>query len=304
MLSALVTGATGFVGTKLLARLDQPTVLSRSVERAAALVAPRGGRAFGWDPLAGPPPAAAFEGIEAIFHLAGDPVAEGRWTARKKASIRDSRVLGTRHLVAALRDLPRRPAVLVSASAIGYYGSRGAECLDEASAPGNDYLAQVCQAWEQEALAARELGLRVVPVRIGIVLGPGGGALAKMLPPFYAGLGSPLGSGEQYMSWIHLDDLVELLLFAAREPALGGPTNGVAPGAVTNREFTRTLARVLGRPAFLPPMPGFVLKTLVGEFAEVLLASQRVVPRAAQSAGFTFRFSELEPALRDVLGRT
>jgi uncharacterized protein (TIGR01777 family) len=300
---ALVTGGTGFVGRRLLAKLDRPVVLSRNAEKAARQLETFQVRAFSWEPSSGPPPAAAFEGIDTVFHLAGDPVADGRWSEKKKAQIRDSRVVGTRNLVAALRGLSTKPKTLVSASAVGYYGSRGDEELEERSPPGHDFLAEVCVGWEHEAVAAREFGVRVVPIRTGIVLGEKGGALAKMLPPFYLGLGGPLGSGEQYMSWIHIDDLVELLLFAAREGGIGGPLNGAAPHPVTNREFTKTLGRVLGRPTFMPPVPPLALKTLVGEFAEVLLASQRAQPRAALAAGFAFRFSDLGPALRNVLHR-
>jgi uncharacterized protein (TIGR01777 family) len=300
---ALVTGATGFVGHQLLAKLDRPVVLSRNAEKAARQLEKFNARAFEWEPLGGSPPAAAFEGVDTIFHLAGDPVAEGRWTAAKKARIRDSRVTGTRNLVAALGGLSTRPPVLISASAVGYYGSRGDEELDERSSPGHDFLADVCIGWEREAMAARELGIRVVPIRTGVVLGKNGGALAKMLTPFSLGLGSPLGSGNQYMPWIHIDDLVEEMLFAAREASVSGPLNGTAPHPVTNREFTRTLGRVLGRPTFMPPVPPFALKLLIGEFAEVLLTSQRALPRAAVAAGFTFRFSELEPALCDILHR-
>jgi uncharacterized protein len=330
---ALVTGATGFVGRRLLAKLARPVVLSRNSQRVSRELVGFQAQGHDWNPLAGPPPAAAFEGVEAVFHLAGEPVAEGRWTSAKKARIRDSRVTGTRNLVEGLRthieasggreapgnvasekmetyreaDTSRSPRllprVLVSASAVGYYGSRGEELLTEQSSPGSDFLADVCAGWEQEAVAARELGIRVVPIRIGIVLGPGGGALAKMLTPFKLGLGSPLGSGQQYMPWIHLDDLVELMLFVAGHATLDEPLNAAAPNPVTNREFTKTLARVLGRPAFLPPVPGFAMKLLVGEFAEVLLGSQRVVPQAAEAAGFRFRYPHLEPALRDVLGR-
>jgi len=300
---ALVTGATGFVGRRLLAKLQQPVVLSRDASRAAKQLEKFNVRAFEWNPQEEPPPAAAFEGVDCIFHLAGDPVAEGRWTAKKKARIRDSRVTGTRYLVAALGGLSTRPKTLISASAVGYYGSRGDEEVDERSPPGHDFLADVCIAWEKEAVAARELGLRVVPVRVGIVLGEKGGALAKMLTPFSLGLGSPLGSGNQYMPWIHIDDLVEEMLFAAREPSLNGPLNGTAPHPVTNREFTKTLGRVLGRPTFMPAVPPIALKLLIGDFGEVLLTSQRALPRAALAAGFAFRFAELEPALREVLHR-
>ena len=300
---ALVTGATGFVGRRLLGKLTQPIVLSRNAAKAEQSLRSLKVKAFAWEPQAGPPPAAAFAGIDTVFHLAGDPVAEGRWTAAKKARIKDSRVVGTRNLVAGLRALPTRPRVLVSASAVGIYGSRGDEALDEASSHASDFLADVCAGWEREAFAARDLGIRVVPIRVGIVLGAGGGALAKMLTPFRLGLGSPLGSGGQYMPWVHIDDLVELMLFAAREEQANGPLNGVAPHPVTNLEFTKTLGRVLGRPTFMPPVPRFALRTVLGEFADVLLASQRVYPRAAQAAGFTFRFPDLEPALRDILSQ-
>jgi uncharacterized protein (TIGR01777 family) len=300
----LVTGATGFVGHRLLRKLDSPRVLSRKAAKAEAELKEFGVTAFDWDPLKGPPPQAAIEGVDAVIHLAGDPVASGRWTKAKKARIRESREIGTRNLVDGLDALARKPAVLVSASAVGIYGDRGDEELTETSRPGSDFLAEVCLAWELAAMAAVQVGIRVVPIRIGIVLGEGGGALGKMLTPFKLGLGSPLGSGRQYMPWIHIDDLVEMLLFAVRENSVYGPLNGVAPSPVTNREFTKTLGRVLKRPTFMPAVPGFALKTMLGEFAQVLLASQRVVPQAALARGFAFRFRELEPALSDVLGRT
>jgi uncharacterized protein (TIGR01777 family) len=301
-MKALVTGATGFVGRRLLVRLPGAIVLSRGAERARADLRPLEVQTFEWNPLAGPPPAAALAGIDAVFHLAGESVAQGRWTAAKKARIRDSREIGTRNLVAGLRGLSERPGVLISASAVGYYGSRGDEELTEQSFPGSDFLADVCQIWEREALAARELGVRVVPIRIGVVLGPEGGALAKMLTPFSLGLGSPLGSGRQYMPWIHVDDLVELMLFAAGDETLRAPVNGVAPTPVTNREFTRALGRALGKPTFMPPIPGWAMKLLFGEFAQVLLASQRVVPRRALAAGFEFRFTDVQEALNDIVG--
>jgi uncharacterized protein (TIGR01777 family) len=300
---ALVTGATGFVGPHLLAKLDRPVVLSRDAAKATRQLAQFNVQAYSWEPQTEKPPVAAFDGVDCVFHLAGDPVAEGRWTAAKKARIEGSRILGTRNLVATLREVSTRPATLISASAVGYYGSRGDEVLDENAPPGNDFLAEVCVGWEREATAARELGVRVVPIRTGIVLGKGGGALGKMLTPFKLGLGSPLGSGRQYMPWIHINDLVDEMLFAARTPTVIGPLNGTAPNPVINRDFTKTLGRVLGRPTFLPPMPGFALELLVGEFGEILLTSQRAIPKAALAAGFKFQFDELEQALRDVLTR-
>jgi len=299
----LVTGATGFVGHRLLARLQQPLVLSRNAEKAQKDLAAFQVRAFAWEPMEGPPPAVAFESVDTIFHLAGDPVAEGRWTDQKKARIRDSRIIGTRNLVAGLRNLAVKPQTLVCASAVGYYGSRGDEELDETASPGSDFLAEVCVGWEREAARARELGIRVVSIRTGIVLGTGGGALAKMLTPFKLGIGSPLGNGRQYMPWVHIDDLVELMLLAAGNANLSGPVNGVAPHPVTNREFTKTLGHVLGRPTFMPAVPPIALKVLIGEFGQVLLDSQRAVPRAALNAGFAFRFPKLEPALREILHR-
>ena len=300
---ALVTGATGFVGRRLLAKLDNPVVLSRNAAKARKSLADHHVTAYAWDAENRPPPAEAFDGVDTVFHLAGEPVADGRWTAAKKIRLRESRVQGTRNLVATLRAIGGGPKTLISASAIGYYGSRGDELLDEASTPGDDFLAEICVEWEREAQAAREFGVRVVPVRVGIVLGEKGGAMAKMLPPFYAGLGSPLGSGEQYMSWIHIDDLVDMMLFAASTNTVGSPLNGVGPAPVTSREFTKTLGRVLNRPTFMPSVPGPVLRLAVGQFGDVLLTSQRVYPKRSLEAGFRFQYPTLETALKNVLRR-
>jgi uncharacterized protein len=298
----LVTGATGFVGKRLLGKLDRPVVLTRDRARAEKSLAQFQVRTFGWDPEK-PPPAEAFDGIDAVIHLAGDPVAEGRWTEAKKERIRESRIAGTRNLVTTLRAIGTRPKVLVSASAVGIYGDRGDEQLDEHSPPASDFLAEVCKGWEHEALEAASLGVRVTLVRVGIVLGEKGGALSKMLTPFYLGLGSPLGSGDQYMPWVHIDDLVGIFLHAARHEHVKGPLNGVAPNPVTNREFTKTLGKTIGRWTFMPPVPPFVLKTMLGEFANVLLDSQRVYPVATKQAGFVYQHPDLEPALRHILHR-
>lgn len=303
----LVTGATGFVGQRLLARLERPVVLSRNAAGARKKLSERLFDAYDWDPEHHEPPLAAFQQVDTIFHLAGDPVADKRWTPEKKIRLRESRVAGTEHLVDALARLPpqARPKTLISASAIGYYGSRGDEILDEQSAAAStdDFLGEICIAWEREAAKAADLGVRVVMVRIGLVLGPAGGPLEKIVPPFKFWAGSCLGDGRQWMSWIHLDDLVDLLLFAAETPTLRGPVNGVAPNPVTNREFTRVLAEALGVPTLLPGVPAFALDVLVGEFGKVLLASQRIVPKAAEHAGFHFRFPHLSGALRDILAR-
>lgn len=297
----LVTGATGFVGRRLLKHLDQPVVLSRNAVKAQTDLARFGVKAYAWNPAKEPAPAKAFDGIDTVFHLAGDPVAEGRWTAAKKVRLRESRIAGTQNLVKTLSELKTRPQVLVSASAVGFYSDRGEEILDESASPRGDFLGELCQAWEREANEAEKLGIRVVPIRIGIVLGEKGGALAKMLPPFYFGLGAPLGSGRQYMPWIHIEDLVRLMVFAAENDHVRGAINGVGPHPVTNREFTKTLGRVVSRPTIFPPVPGFMLNLMFGEFGQILLHSQRVVPKKALDAGFEFQFSELEPALRDVL---
>jgi len=299
-MKVLVTGASGFVGPRLLRLLDRPVVLSRNPDRSRAAIGMLAGRIVRWDPMQGPPPAEAFEGIDVVMHLAGESVAEGRWTVAQKARIRDSRVIGTRHLVQGIAQAAVRPRTLVSASAVGYYGDRGEEELTESAAPGRDFLAEVCVAWEQEALAARQHGVRVVTARTGIVLGAGGGALAKMLTPFKLGGGGPLGNGRQWMPWIHVADLARLYVHAAETTALDGPMNAVAPHPVRNAEFTKALARQLHRPAFLPA-PYFGLRLLFGEFAQVLFASQRVIPQVAVDSGFVFQYPEIAAALREIL---
>ena len=231
-----------------------------------------------------------------MFHLAGEPVAEGRWTKAKKARIRDSRVAGTKHLVERLRKLERRPEVLVSASAVGIYGSRGDDVLTESAAPAEGFLAEVCREWEAEAQAAEDLGMRVVTIRVGLVLGSQGGALARMLPLFEFCAGGRLGHGRQWMPWIHVDDLAALFKFCAGNTQLSGSVNGAAPNPVTNREFTKALASAVGRPALFPA-PAFALRLALGEFAKVLLASQRVAPEKAQAAGFQFEHRTIESAL-------
>ena len=300
-MKALVTGATGFVGPRLLRLLDRPVVLSRNLDHARASIGTLAGRIVQWDPMQGPPPAEAFEGIDVVLHLAGESVAEGRWTAAQKARIRDSRVVGTRHLVQGIAQAAVKPKTFVSASAVGYYGDRGDEELTEAASPANDFLAEVCVAWEREAVAAEQHGVRVVTARTGIVLGAGGGALAKMLTPFKLGGGGPLGNGRQWMPWIHVADLARLYLHAAETESIRGAMNAVAPHPVRNSEFTKALARQLHRPAFMPA-PYFGLRLLFGEFAKVLFASQRVIPRVALDTGFVFQYPEIGEALREILG--
>lgn len=297
---ALVTGATGFVGRKLLAKLQRPVVLSRDAVTASARLGPEA-RVFPWNSSQEPAPKDAFQDVDVVFHLAGESVAEGRWTTAKKARIRDSRVVGTRNLVDTIRRLDRKPSVLVAASAIGYYGDCGDKILDETAPPARDFLGEVCAAWEREARAVTEFGVRVVNVRLGLVLGRDGGALSKMLTPFRLGLGSPLGSGCQWMSWVHLDDVIGVLLLAAERTDLQGPLNATAPYPVTNREFTKALGRAVHRPTLLPAVPATVLRWSLGELAGVILASQRVLPRHAQAAGYSFAYPNLEEALRDLV---
>jgi len=288
-----VTGASGFIGRRLIERLESGGCALRVAGRKPVGNLPF----FFWEACAeNLPPEESLRGAEAVIHLAGESVAQ-RWTSEAKRRIRTSRVDGTRRLVEALSRLPRRPGVLVCASAIGIYGSRGDEILTEQSPSGEGFLAEVCREWEEVAAAAETLGVRVVRLRTGMVLGRDGGALVRMLWPFRLGLGGRLGSGRQWMSWIHRDDLVELIRFTAEQPAVRGAVNAVAPHPVTNAEFTRQLAATLRRPAVFP-VPAFALRALFGEMASILLDSQRAVPEAAQRAGYRFEHPELGPALR------
>ena len=301
-MKALITGATGFVGRRLLEKLTSPVILTRDPERARQQIDRDDVRYHGWNADEEIPPAEAFEGVDVVFHLAGESVAKGRWTAAKKKRIRDSRVIGTRNLVEGLRALENPPGVLVSASAVGFYASRGDEILSEQSSQGDDFLADVCQQWEAESARAAESGIRVVNPRISIVLGTSGGALKQMLTPFRFGVGGRLASGRQWMPWIHIDDLVAAMLRMATSPELSGPVNAAAPGEVTNLEFTKTLGRVLKRPTIFP-VPRFMLRLLIGQFAEILVASSRIAPQRLLDAGFPFAYPELEAALRHLLGR-
>jgi len=299
-----ITGATGFIGRRLIELLasesgagtpHQLHVLSRRTNIRFGDIAVWISK---WDPMAEDPPAESLANADAVVHLAGEPVAQ-RWTPEAKTKIRESRVRSTERLVRALTKLSRRPAALVCASAIGIYGSRGDEVLTESSAPANDYLAEVCRAWEEQAVAAEALGMRVARIRIGVVLGKGGGALEKMLPPFRAFVGGKVGSGKQWMSWIHIDDMAGILRHALMNP-MSGAFNATAPNPVTNEQFTSELAKALSRPALFP-VPGFVLKAMFGEMSEILLGGQRVLPRATEAAGYRLQFPVLSEALRNIL---
>jgi hypothetical protein len=288
----LITGATGLIGRELVRRIPGSVVLSRDPDRAARALGSV--EAHAWDS----PPPAALQDVDVIFHLAGESVGSGRFTPDRKRRIRDSRVLGTRHLVAALGH---RHGVLVSASAVGYYGDRGDELLDERSAPGTDFLAEVCAEWEAEAMAAERSGLRVVLVRMGMVLAGGGGALARMLPAFRMGLGGRLGNGRQWMSFIHLRDAVGILQHASRHAEIRGPVNAVAPDPVTNAEFTRALGRAVHRPAVLA-VPDLALRVGLGEMSQILTASQRVIPAVATASGYAYQHPTLDGALAEATG--
>jgi len=291
-----VSGASGMVGGTLTARLQQDGHEVMPLVRHSA-----GDAGISWDPADGQIDADRLNGFDAVVHLAGENIAEGRWTAAKKARIRDSRVQGTRLLSSALAQLENKPQVLVSASANGYYGDRGDELLTEDSPAGDGFLPEVCVDWEAATQPAVEAGIRVINLRIGPVLSTQGGALAKMLLPFRMGVGGVVGNGRQYFSWIELDDLVGAIVFAIQHESLRGPVNAVAPQSVTNREFTKTLGKVLKRPTVMP-MPAFAMRLALGELADgLLLASARVEPRRLLDTGFPFAYPDLEGALRHLL---
>jgi uncharacterized protein (TIGR01777 family) len=299
-----LTGATGTLGRaiveELLARGDEVTVLSRDAGKASEAFGGRV-RALGWkDPKAEGPPTEALAGQDGVIHLLGEPVAQ-RWSDRAKQEILDSRVLATRNLVAALKDADPRPGVLVSQSASGWYGPRGDETVDESEPAADDFLAQVCVGWEAEARAAEELGIRVALTRTGVVLSESGGALEKMLPPFKAGVGGPVAGGNQYVPWVHADDVVGAMIFALDTGAASGPINLSAPEPVTNRELSKTLGRVLRRPA-VAPVPALALKLLYGEMAQIVTTGVRMVPKRLEELGYAFRRPELEQALRSATG--
>jgi uncharacterized protein len=295
-----VTGSTGMVGSALVDALEAREHLVRRLVRHEIT---DGDREIRWDPDRGEIDAAELNGVDGVVHLAGENIAGGRWTESFKRRILESRTTGTRLLADTLAGLEMKPAVLVSASAIGYYGNRGEEQIDELAPSGNGFLAEVCREWEVAAEPAHDAGIRLVKLRIGPVLSPRGGALAKMLTPFKLGLGGVVGSGRQYFSWIALDDLVSAIIFALETESLIGPVNAVAPGAVTNREFTKTLGRVLARPTLFP-MPAFAARLAFGEMAdEMLLAGARVAPHELTAAHFKFAYPELEPALRHLLSK-
>jgi uncharacterized protein len=307
-LAVTVTGATGLLGPSLVDALHerdaQVTVLTRDPERARARLGDV--EAVSWDLLGEPAPVEALRGRDAVLHLAGEPVAQ-RWSEKVKRAIRDSRAIGTANLVAGLAqagesDPGERPRTLISSSATGYYGPHGEEPLDEDTPAGSDFLAQVCVAWESAAAGAGELGMRVVHARTGVVLDQSGGALAKMLPPFRLGVGGPVAGGEQYMPWVHAQDVVGMMLAALEDERWSGPINATAPDPVPNRVFSKVLGKVLGRPSLLP-VPGLALHVLYGEMAEIVTTGARVMPAKPLVLGYEFAYPQLEAALRDALTR-
>lgn len=289
----LIAGGSGFVGSALIRDLKfaghQTAIIARDPKKFSA---PSVG--WGTEELI-----RAVSEYDAVVNLAGEPIIGKRWNEKQKQRLWDSRIGSTKKLVDAMKEAKTRPKVFISASAEGYYGPRGDEALDETDSGGNDFLAGLCKKWEEEALRAKSLGIRTAIIRLGVVLGMGGGALSKMVPQFKLGLGGPLGHGRQYLSWIHISDLARLFLFLLEREGLEGAFNGTAPNPATNREFSKTLGRVLRRPALFP-VPGFILKLALGEAADAILTGQRVMPKRTLEAGFEFRFSNLEEALRNL----
>ncbi len=294
----LISGASGLVGSAL------GRALRAEGHTVARLVRPGGAAADGdvrWDPASATIDRSALEGADAVVHLSGASIADGRWTAARKATLRSSRVGSTRLLVDSIAQLHQKPRVMVSASATGYYGDRGDEMLTEGSEPGTDFLALLARDWEAETMRAQELGIRVTTLRFGVILAREGGALPKMLLPFRFGLGGRIGSGRQWMPWIALDDAVRVVIAAITDDRFSGAVNTVAPNPVRNGEFTRVAARVLHRPAIFA-VPAFVLRIALGEMAQpLLLASTRAVPERLTKMGYSFRFAELEPTLWELL---
>lgn len=294
----LVTGSSGLVGSELVPFLKKEGHEVKKLVRTPVITEDD---TLCWDPQHCEVIPEDFEGYDVLINLAGENIAAGRWTPEKKRKIKDSRVLGTHiicELIARLKDPPK---LVINASAIGYYGNRGDEVLHEASSPGNGFLAEVCQEWEAATEAAAKRGIRVVEVRFGIILSSKGGVLAKLLTPFKWGVGGVVGSGNQYMSWIHIDDLVGIMYLIINNETISGPVNVVAPESVTNRQFTKTLGRVLRRPTIFP-LPAFIARLALGEMAdELLLSSTRVSPDVLIHANYSFNFPTLEAALRDLL---
>lgn len=294
-----VTGGTGFLGRRFTRQLTQPLILTRSPGKYVQVDEPSEPRFARWDSNEILDPA-VLAGIQSVVHLAGEPIADGRWTTEKKQRIRDSRVIGTRCLVRSLAKMEVRPKVLVSASAVGFYGNRPKEILNENSEAGEGFLPEVCEEWEAEALEAEALGIRVCTLRLGVVLDPNAGALEKMLPFFKLGIAGPLGTGRHFFPWVHVDDVVGLIMHCLHNEKVSGPVNAVAPDPINNLKFTRQLGKALHRPTLLP-VPKFGLRLLYGEFAESLFDDQHVHPQVAIETGYRFQYPQISDALNDLL---
>ena len=299
-MSVLITGGTGWIGSHLIPHLTDPLVVSRNAESAKRKTGLPVDQIIECEIGSELIPSQRLSGVTSVVNLVGESIAEGRWTADKKKSLRDSRIQTTENLVNSLMQADTLPDVCVSASATGYYGERGDDVLVESDPAGKDFLSQICLDWEKATQPLVDAGVRVCHLRIGIVLGKGGGAMKTMLPPFRLGAGGRLGSGKQWMSWIHLDDLVQMILFLLNQSACTGPFNGTSPNPVRNNQFTKAMGAALGRPTFMF-VPQTALRIAIGEFANFLFASQRVLPSAFENAGFTFQFPDIEPALADIV---
>ena len=300
-MKVLVTGATGFVGKRVVKQLldggDEVVVLTRNLAKAA-LTLGSNCKYYQWLDTLANPPAEAFNGVDGIINLMGEGIADKRWDEDQKKKIYDSRIISTGKLIETIKGLPSKPKVMVSTSAVGVYGNRNEEEITEESTLGNDFLAGVCKDWEAEANKAAALGIRVAIIRTGVVLGRGGGALKKMLPIFKLGAGGPVGNGKQYMSWIHVDDLASMYVEVLKNNTVQGPFNGTAPYPATSKEFARTLGKTLHRPAFAPA-PAFALKMVFGEMSAVLLEGQKVIPLKFKDKKFRYRYPTLEMALKE-----
>lgn len=302
MKNVLVTGGTGFIGSRVCDALHEKGYAVHVVSRDPARAKTKlqfVQEVYAWNPETEQLPSEATSNTDAVIHLAGESIA-GRWNTEKKRRIRDSRILSTRNLVASFANADTKPDVLVCASAIGLYGDSGDESWTEESPVGTDFLAEVCQEWETESHKASEYGTRVVSVRIGLVLGIGGGLLQQVLPPFKMGVGGKLGSGNQWMSWIHVDDVIGIVMHALENEEISGALNATAPTPVKNIEFTKTLGSVLRRPTIFP-VPKFVLKLMMGEFADFIVLSQNVLPKRTEASGYEFQHCTLESALKNLL---
>jgi uncharacterized protein len=298
-----IVGATGFVGSRLVEQLQtqghQVKILTRNPGRATSRF-PQA-EVVGYTPLQSGEWQKSISGCDAVVNLAGEPIAEKRWTPVQKQTILDSRKLGTQKIVEAISQAEVKPQVLINASAIGYYGTSETAKFDETSPPGADFLAEVCTAWETAAQAVTASGIRLVILRMGIVLGENGGALGKMLAPFSAFVGGPIGSGKQWFSWIHRDDVVKLIITAITDSQMQGVYNATAPNPVTMQDFAHTLGNVMSRPSWLP-VPNFALEAMLGEGAIVVLQGQQVIPTHTLAQGFSFQYPQLQPALKAILG--